>query len=282
MRKNRVGPSTLGVVASTILFSSILCAQDAKGLIAEYDKAYREWMDTYRSASTEARNELRSQMPKPNALFPRLFALIDAKPKSDNALTAANWVITRGRAQGTDLNRATAALLNHHVQSPELARTCTSLGRVPTTTSANFLKTLEKQSPHATVRAQACMGLAELHKRRAALAQQLKSLEKDRVKVLTTAYGRETVDILKAADPAKLEKQAEACFQKIMDTKDYAEVAYGRSNLGARAKSNLYELRHLSIGKVAPEIDGEDIDGNPIKLSDYRGKVVVLDFWGDW
>ena len=38
----------------------------------------------------------------------------------------------------------------------------------------------------------------------------------------------------------------------------------------------------LEIGNVAMEIDGEDIDGQRFKLSDYRGKVVVLDFWGNW
>ncbi len=38
----------------------------------------------------------------------------------------------------------------------------------------------------------------------------------------------------------------------------------------------------LAIGKVAPEITGVDVDGRKFKLSDYRGKVVVLDFWGDW
>lgn len=38
----------------------------------------------------------------------------------------------------------------------------------------------------------------------------------------------------------------------------------------------------FAIGKVAPEISGEDIDGKAFKLSDYRGKVVVIDFWGDW
>jgi cytochrome oxidase Cu insertion factor (SCO1/SenC/PrrC family) len=39
---------------------------------------------------------------------------------------------------------------------------------------------------------------------------------------------------------------------------------------------------HLAIGKVAPEIEGKDVDGKKFKLSEYRGKVVVLDFWGDW
>jgi hypothetical protein len=38
----------------------------------------------------------------------------------------------------------------------------------------------------------------------------------------------------------------------------------------------------FEIGNQAPEISGEDIDGVAFKLSDYRGKVVVLDFWGDW
>lgn len=38
----------------------------------------------------------------------------------------------------------------------------------------------------------------------------------------------------------------------------------------------------LEVGNLAPEIRGEDLDGVKFKLSDYRGKVVVLDFWGDW
>ena len=36
------------------------------------------------------------------------------------------------------------------------------------------------------------------------------------------------------------------------------------------------------VGQLAPEIAGEDLDGVPFRLSDYRGKVVLLDFWGHW
>jgi hypothetical protein len=36
------------------------------------------------------------------------------------------------------------------------------------------------------------------------------------------------------------------------------------------------------VGMTAKEIEGEDIDGKRFKLSDYRGKVVLLDFWGHW
>ncbi len=52
--------------------------------------------------------------------------------------------------------------------------------------------------------------------------------------------------------------------------------------LDDRAKSLEFEARNLVIGDVAPDIFGVDIDGVPFKLSDYRGKVVVIDFWGDW
>jgi hypothetical protein len=36
------------------------------------------------------------------------------------------------------------------------------------------------------------------------------------------------------------------------------------------------------IGKPAPEISGEDGDKRSFRLSDYRGKVVLLDFWATW
>jgi hypothetical protein len=60
-----------------------------------------------------------------------------------------------------------------------------------------------------------------------------------------------------------------------------AEVA-PESAWAARAQGTLTELTRLQIGLEAPDIEGEDLDGVPFKLSDYRGKVVVLDFWGDW
>jgi peroxiredoxin len=37
----------------------------------------------------------------------------------------------------------------------------------------------------------------------------------------------------------------------------------------------------LAVGRQAPDIEGEDQDGTHFKLSDYRGKVVLLYFWND-
>jgi cytochrome oxidase Cu insertion factor (SCO1/SenC/PrrC family) len=49
----------------------------------------------------------------------------------------------------------------------------------------------------------------------------------------------------------------------------------GGGTVGAKARSELDD--NLVVGKVPPEIEGQDQDGKKFKLSDYRGKVVLLD-----
>jgi hypothetical protein len=67
-------------------------------------------------------------------------------------------------------------------------------------------------------------------------------------------------------------------------TKKYAAITTpdGKAKLGDKAASELIRIKNLpnlKVGKPAPDIVGEDIDGKKFKLSDYRGKVVLLDFW---
>lgn len=65
-------------------------------------------------------------------------------------------------------------------------------------------------------------------------------------------------------------------------TKDYGNVALGNQTLGELAKPLLFRIRFLSVGKRAPEITAADSEDKKFRLSDYRGKVVLLDFFADW
>jgi thiol-disulfide isomerase/thioredoxin len=88
---------------------------------------------------------------------------------------------------------------------------------------------------------------------------------------------------VQASDPAKardLTRQAEKQLEQLV--KDYDTVSLGSSTVGEVARLKLRELQHLSVGNQAQEIEGEDLSGKKFKLSDYRGKVVVLDFWANW
>jgi thiol-disulfide isomerase/thioredoxin len=48
-----------------------------------------------------------------------------------------------------------------------------------------------------------------------------------------------------------------------------------------RAKDE-YKLIEVVVGQPLPDFEFTDFDGKPGRLSDYRGKYVLLDFWGSW
>ena len=65
--------------------------------------------------------------------------------------------------------------------------------------------------------------------------------------------------------------------------KKYEKLEYTKDQtFGKAAQEAFYFLNNLAVGKKAPQIAGPDADGALFRLADYRGKVVMLRFWGDW
>ena len=52
---------------------------------------------------------------------------------------------------------------------------------------------------------------------------------------------------------------------------------YIRSNRAPHSKTGISGQQHLAPNFVLPQLDG-----TPLRLSSYRGKVVLLDFWATW
>lgn len=69
--------------------------------------------------------------------------------------------------------------------------------------------------------------------------------------------------------------RAKSIFNRVMEQYPGTEAA-------KRAKNVIFAMNNLSVGMVAPDFTATDQDGVEFKLSDYRGKVVILAFWGFW
>ncbi len=72
-------------------------------------------------------------------------------------------------------------------------------------------------------------------------------------------------------DPAELDPLYDSLSQRLKDT-ETAKVF----------KKSLDVLRNTAIGVMAPDFSQNDVNGAPVKLSSFRGKYVLLDFWASW
>ena len=61
-------------------------------------------------------------------------------------------------------------------------------------------------------------------------------------------------------------------FQEINPHPEYTEVV----------QAALYKALKLQPGQPAPEFTLHDLDGQPVSLSQFKGQVVLLDFWASW
>jgi hypothetical protein len=231
-------------------------AERYQALRKEYDAPMQRFQQEYKAAKTDEEREKAKEHYSEvvAAIAQRIVAVAEEHP-NDPATTDALILAFSTTRPGPEKQRALAALLKDHVTSDKLAPVGPRLVFVPGGEKA--LRTLLEKNPHRDVRGNACFSLARVLKDRA---------------------GRG------GADAAATLKEAEALFERA--AREFADVkqlgwAIDRP-LGRAAEGELFELRHLSVGQEAPEIEGEDIDGVRFKLSDYRGKVVLLDFWGHW
>jgi hypothetical protein len=184
----------------------------------------------------------------------RFLELAQKYPK-DSVAVDALVLVTQFGPSGPEAPKALDILFHDHIQSEKLGP---ALGRWLSEGREKEFRAILEKNPHRAVQGRACYELA-IH--------------------LDGKYLRDEAERDKPGAEKKrqeAEKLYECIVARYADLKD----EFWHRTLGELARAELFERRHLVVGKVAPAIEGEDQDGKKFKLSDYRGKVVLLDFWG--
>lgn len=215
----------------------------------------------------------------------RLLAIAVAHPKSDAAFAALSWIAASLPApapRSPQVRESLRILTRDHADDPRLRDACSRLDtRLYTPEAEDFLRKVVASNPDHEVQASATMKLALLLAAKEKLDRSLRAGEAlaGAAGIVVQGLGPQTVEQIQAADPDTLAAEVESLLKRVIVR--YADVPNDRGvPYGEQAKAEMFE--RSAVGMVAPEISGEDIDGRPLKLSDYRGKVVVLNFWGTW
>ncbi|HWE39486.1 MAG TPA: TlpA disulfide reductase family protein [Isosphaeraceae bacterium] len=80
----------------------------------------------------------------------------------------------------------------------------------------------------------------------------------------------------------------EAYLQRLIRGRRY-DLARKLGRIASGSKSKLVRDHFAKrmaalalLGKPAPALSGTDADGKPVRLADFKGKVVLVDFWATW
>lgn len=181
-------------------------------------------------------------------------------------------------------SRALAILERDHVRSERLGRACQQVAFGFHQSHETFLRAVLEMNQHHEVQGLACLSLAQLLNNREQRLSGLRNLGRaDEVERYHRVFGKEFIEALQRQDRAKIDQEIESLFTRAAG--DYADVkipvvfAGSGGLVGEKAEAELFPIRHLAVGKPAPDIAGEDQDGKGFRLGEYRGKVVLLYFW---
>jgi hypothetical protein len=259
-------------------------AEQYKALAAEYTKGVNDFMKAVRGAKTnDERIKAMQLRPNPEKFAGRFMALAQKHPKDPAAAEALVWVVsnTNNRTKGGPREKALNLLKTDYLKSDKIAPLCAALARAYDKDSQDMLRAILDKNPEANVKAAACMALGTNTQMRASLAKRAKE-NPNLAKQIEAVLGKEVADEIAKKGQDGLNKDAVKFFERVV--KDFPDAKDSKGKpLGKEAKNIIDGILHpVEVGKAAPEIDGEDTDGKAFKLSDYKGKVVLLDFWGHW
>jgi hypothetical protein len=222
--------------------------QTFKQLSEGYEAAYRKFKERRNALKDEKEQKKLSEKSHPRLTYvPQFERLMKEHPADPAALDAAAWLVSRTGYDDPKWNQdragALAFIKANHIRSPKLEDAVTALRYAePADKSVELLRLIARDNPERRLR-----GLSTLM-----LGERLSE---------------------------KSPSEAEAALKEVIAT--YPDLKLKRT-FKEIAGRYIYEIENLAVGRPAPNVEGEDVDGGKLSLRDYRGKVVLLSFFGDW
>jgi len=283
-----------GLLVLMMNFSGVAAegnAQDRPATAADQYKILRKESDRASSSGVPLTDAERlkfvgSAYKHRYALAQRFVELAEQHPNDPIALDAlmqAVWQVNGTPwpvelvGEDTARPKAFALILRDHIQSAKLGPLCQRIAYGFCKEYETFLRAVMEKNPHKEMQATACLSLGHFlntRLQRLDLCMEQPELAKE----FAGLFGKEYLADLQRQDRNKAMREIEATFEQAAQKFGDVKLPEGQT-VAERAKEELFGIRYLSVGKEAPDIEGEDQDGKRFKLSDYRGKVVLLDFW---
>ena len=260
-------------------------AKEYQALSKEFQTAAAAF---WQATTAEETNKIVARVDK---LPLQILELVEKNPSEPFALEALIQVVSQeywlnahtshpGWGKESRQARAIALILRDHLQSDKLGEACRRIHYGFRQECEPFLRTVLEKSPHRDVRGLACLALAQFLPSRIEKLDLLPD-QPELARRYELLYGKDYLEALRRQDRASVIREAEALYEQAIEKYGDVKLPY-EGTVSETATRELYEIRYLSVGKDAPDIEGVDQEGQQFKLSDYRGKVVLLYFWSEF
>lgn len=240
--------SAFGQEAASPLSSQI------RVIIDEYENSVRANTRKLIAAPTEEeKNKFRASIPSAGPYATRMMELVKSNLDQPDVVKAVSWLVTSASSfpEGQEALKMLGTTLADRKGIAVAVKQLEFHG-MP---AEPVLKAVIERNMNREERAAALYALGAIH---------FKNFDA-------------SADVVSAA--ASRDKALEY-FQKI--NAEFEDVTIQGFKLSDSTAKMLFEMTNLQPGCEAPEIEGKDADGVEFKLSDYRGKYVIVIFWGGW
>ena len=248
--------------------------------LGQLQSDFKTEFEKFETAIAEAEDQLakqqifRNENPVPQYLAD-LKRIANQFPQTGAGFDAAMELVSRSKADEKDT--ATLLLIENYAGRLNYTKVINSfLADLPNPQIEGWIKALIEFAPNPESEARAKLAMARY-------VDQIPSFRDGfLLNPHLMAKLPESVQTYLQRDRTTTEKEElEHWLMEVIDEHPDGHYRRGKS-FKEYANSALFELNNLNVGQEAPEIVGKDLDGIEFRLSDYRGKIVMLDFWGHW